>query len=79
VKIGASAVKVTGYRATTVLSNGEHLVEKAGLAEKRAQDIATLLRGSSVTGVSADWRKDPEPGDGKTDPTRRRVVITVIP
>jgi outer membrane protein OmpA-like peptidoglycan-associated protein len=79
VKIGASAVKVTGYRATTLLSNGENLVEKAGLAEKRAQDIATLLRGSSVTGVSADWRKDPEPGDGKTDPTRRRVAITVIP
>jgi hypothetical protein len=79
VKTGASAVKVTGYRATTLLSNGERLVEKPGLAEKRAQDIATLLRGSGVTGVSADWRKDPEPGDGKADPTRRRVAITVIP
>ena len=79
VKIGASAVKVTGYRATTLLSNGERLVEKAGVAENRAQDIATLLRGSGVTGVTADWRKDPEPGDGKADPTRRRVAITVIP
>jgi len=78
-KIGASAVKVMGYRGTTVLSNGERLVEKDGLAEKRAQDIATLLRGSAVTGVTADWKKEPEPGDGKTDPSRRRVTITVIP
>jgi hypothetical protein len=78
-KIGAPAVKVTGYRATTLLSNGQRLVEKPGLAEKRAQEIATLLRGSGVTGVSADWKKDPEPDDGKTDPSRRRVAITVIP
>src|SRR5438477_235575 len=27
-RIGASNVKVSGYRATTVLSNGDHLVEK---------------------------------------------------
>lgn len=78
-KIGASAVEVTGYRATTVLSNGERMVEKAGLAEKRGQDVATLLRGSGVTGVSADWKREPEPGDGKTDPSRRRVTIAVIP
>ena len=79
VKIGASAVKVSGYRATTLLSSGDRLIEKAGLAEKRAQDIATLLRGSGVTGVSADWKKEAEPGDGKTDSSRRRVTITVIP
>jgi outer membrane protein OmpA-like peptidoglycan-associated protein len=78
-RIGASAVKVTGYRATTLLSNGERLVEKDGLAEKRAQEIATLLQGSGLTAVSAEWKKEPEPGDGKTDPSRRRVTITVIP
>jgi outer membrane protein OmpA-like peptidoglycan-associated protein len=79
VKIGASTVKVTGYRATTLLSNGERLVEKVGLAEKRAQDIATLLQGSGVTGVRADWKKEAEPGDGRTDSSRRRVTIAVIP
>jgi hypothetical protein len=78
-KIGASAVKVSGYRATSLLSNGERLVEKPGLAQKRAQDIATLLEGLGVTGVAAEWKEDPEPGDGKTDPSRRRVTITVIP
>jgi outer membrane protein OmpA-like peptidoglycan-associated protein len=78
-KIGASAVKVTGYRATTVLSNGQRLVEKAGLAEKRAQEVGTLLRGSGVAAVSVDWKAEAEPGDGKADPSRRRVTITVIP
>jgi len=78
-KIGASAVNLMGYRATTLLSNGDRLVEKPGLAEKRTQAIATLLRGSGVPGVTADWKKEPEPGDGKTDPSRRRVTITVMP
>jgi hypothetical protein len=78
-KIKASSVNVMGYRATTVLSNGEHLVEKPGLAEKRAQAIATLLRGSDVARVNVDWKKEPEPGDGKADASRRRVTITVIP
>jgi outer membrane protein OmpA-like peptidoglycan-associated protein len=78
-KIGASAVKVMGYRATTVLSNGERLVEKEGLAQKRAHDIATLLQGLGVTAATADWKKDPEPGDGETDASRRRVTIAVIP
>ncbi len=78
-KIGASAVKVSGYRATTLLSNGERLLEKAGLAERRAQAIATLLQGLGVAGVSADWNDGPEPGDGKMDPSRRRVTITVAP
>jgi outer membrane protein OmpA-like peptidoglycan-associated protein len=79
IKIGASAVKVSGYRATTLLSNGERLVEKAGLAENRAQAIAKLLEGLGVARVSADWTTDAEPGDGKTDPSRRRVTVTVIP
>ena len=78
-KIGATAVKVSGYRATTLLSNGQRLVEKPGLAKKRAQEIATLLQGSGVGAVSADWKEEPEAGDGKTDPSRRRVTITVLP
>jgi len=78
-KIGASAVRVSGYCATSLLSNGQRLVEKPGLAEKRAQAVARLLQGLGVTGVSAEWKENPEPGDGKADPSRRRVTITVIP
>ena len=74
-RVGAKAVKVTGYRATTVLSNGEKLVEKPGLAEIRAQNIATVLRGLGVSGVSAEWKSDAEPGDA----SHRRVTIAVAP
>jgi len=76
---GASNVKVTGYRATSLLSNGQRLTEKVGLAEKRAQNVATLLRGFGVASVAVDWKSEAEPGDGHTDPTRRRVSIVVTP
>jgi outer membrane protein OmpA-like peptidoglycan-associated protein len=78
-RIGASSVGVSGYRATSVLSNGNQLVEKAGLAEKRAQNIATLLRGLGVSHVLFKAKVEPEPGDGQTDPSRRRVTIVVTP
>jgi outer membrane protein OmpA-like peptidoglycan-associated protein len=78
-RIGASSVKVSGFRATSVLSNGSRLVEKPGLAEKRAQNVAALLRGSGVSGVTVEWKADAEPGDGQTDAGRRRVVIAVRP
>ncbi len=78
-RIGAKNVKVSGYRATTLLSSGERLVEKPGIAEKRAQSVATLLRGLGVSGVTSDSKTEAEPGDGKADPSRRRVTIVVAP
>lgn len=78
-RIGASNVRVSGHRATSILSNGDHLVEKSGLAEKRAQNIATLLRGLGISRLMVEWSNEPEPGDGQTDPSRRRVTIAVTP
>jgi outer membrane protein OmpA-like peptidoglycan-associated protein len=79
-KAGAAAkVKVTGYRATSVLSNGTRLVEKDGLAEKRAQSVATLLRGLGVSGVEVGSVSEAQAGDGVTDAGRRRVVVVVTP
>jgi outer membrane protein OmpA-like peptidoglycan-associated protein len=76
---GASNVKITGYRATSLLSNGQRLTEKPGLAEKRAHNIATLLGGLGVATLTVDWKSEAEPGDGRTDPSRRRVSIVVTP
>jgi outer membrane protein OmpA-like peptidoglycan-associated protein len=78
-RIGAANVKVAGYRATTLLSNGDRLIEKAGLAEKRAQNVATLLRGLGVSHVAVEWSNEPQPGDGQTGPSRRRVTILITP
>jgi outer membrane protein OmpA-like peptidoglycan-associated protein len=77
--IKASSVTVTGYRAISVLSNGQRLAEKDGLGEKRAQNTAILLRGLGVSNVTIDAKKEPESGNGQTDPSRRRVTILVTP
>jgi outer membrane protein OmpA-like peptidoglycan-associated protein len=78
-RTGSSNVRVSGFRATSVLSNGERLVENAALAENRAQSTATVLRGLGVSHVTAEWKSEAEPGDGKADAARRRVVIVVTP
>lgn len=77
--IHASSAKVMGYRATSLLSNGERMVEKEGIAKERAEKVAALLRGLGVKNVTADWKSEAEPGDGKGDAGRRRVVITITP
>jgi outer membrane protein OmpA-like peptidoglycan-associated protein len=76
---GAKNITVTGYRATSLLSNGQRLTEKEGLAEKRAQNIATLLRGLGVATVTVNSKPDAEPADGRTDPSHRRVSVVVNP
>jgi outer membrane protein OmpA-like peptidoglycan-associated protein len=75
----AKSVTVTGYRATSLLSNGDRLAEKEGLAEKRAQNIATVLRGLGVATVTVNSKPEAEPADGRTDPAHRRVTIVVAP
>jgi outer membrane protein OmpA-like peptidoglycan-associated protein len=78
-RTGASSVKITGYSAASLLSNGQRLTEKPWLAEKRAQNIATLMRGLGVAILSVDWKIEGEPADGLRDPSRRRVSIMVTP
>ena len=75
--LNPEAFPVSRYRATTLLSNGDRLVEKTGLAEKRALNIATLLRGLGVSRLVIDSKNEPEPGDGQTDPARRRVIESI--
>jgi outer membrane protein OmpA-like peptidoglycan-associated protein len=78
-RIGASTVTVSGYRAASLLSNGQRLTEKAAMADHRAQNIARLLRGLGVTSVTVESKNDAEAGDGKADASRRRVNIIVTP
>jgi hypothetical protein len=77
-KIGGK-VKVTGSRATSLLSDGRKLVEHEGLAQKRANSVAEMLRGLGVSSVAVEAPKDAAPADGANDPSHRRVVIQVTP
>lgn len=68
-KRGAGAsIQVTGYRGTTMLSNGRQLTEKPELAQIRAENVASLLRALSAGNVASDW---------KTEPGERQVRIRI--
>ena len=78
-RIKATNVKVSGFRATTLLSNGQRMTENTGLAENRTQPVTTLLQGLGLTNVTSQSKSEAEPADGQTDASHRRVVISVIP
>lgn len=77
----AARIEVKGYRASTLLSDGKPLVEKAGIAQARAEKVATALReiGASPPAVKVGWSADAVPGDGRADYQNRKVEITVTP
>ena len=67
-------VEVTGYRSQTALSNGQRMVENPSIAQKRADAVAVLLRGSGVANVTVKSVDDPG-----SAPADRRVSIIVQP
>ena len=77
----ATRVEVNSYRATTLLSNGQALVEGQTIAEARAKKIGAILTGLGVpaAAVNLNWKSEAEPGDGITDPQKRRVSIKLTP
>ncbi len=77
----AAKIEVRGYRATTWLSNGKKFIEAQTVAEKRAKKVGEILVGLGLPApaVSVDWKDEPEPCDGVTDPDKRRVTIKIVP
>ena len=72
-------IEVRGYRATTLLSNGQKLIEKASIAELRAQKIGEILTGLGLPTADVRVNSEPEPCDGVNDPDKRRVTIKLTP
>jgi outer membrane protein OmpA-like peptidoglycan-associated protein len=79
--IHASRVEVMSYRGSTLLSNGKSFVESPRIAELRAQQLGQTLRtlGIPADTISVQWKSEPEPGDGVSDPAKRRTTILVKP
>jgi outer membrane protein OmpA-like peptidoglycan-associated protein len=77
----AAKIEAQGYRATTWLSNGEKFTEAQTIAEKRAKKVGEILVGLGLpaAAVSVNWKDEPEPCDGVTDPDKRRVTIKIVP
>jgi outer membrane protein OmpA-like peptidoglycan-associated protein len=77
----ATRIEVSGYRGTTLLSNGQKLVESQQIAEVRAKKVGGFFPGLGIPSsiVTVNWKSEAETADGVTDPARRRVVIAVKP
>lgn len=77
----ARSIDIVGYRGAVRLSNGQTMVEAASIAQRRAEQVAMLLRGANLTApeYTVDWRDASSEADGIDDYQLRRVVITVRP
>lgn len=77
----AREIEIVGHRGAVRLSNGQTLVEEPAIGKKRAEQVATLLQGASLTAPSytVRWRDEADAASGVDDHLSRRVVITVRP
>ncbi|MBP6824086.1 MAG: hypothetical protein KA368_21240 [Acidobacteria bacterium] len=75
--VKAVKVEVIGYRATTLLSNGQQLIEKSSIAEMRARKVGEILTGLGLppSSVIVNFKAEPESCDGVTDADKRHVTI----
>ncbi|MFC4313183.1 hypothetical protein ACFPN2_29160 [Steroidobacter flavus] len=76
---GATNVQITGYRAATLLSNGQLMQEDKEIGRRRAEQVADLLRGAGLTDLKYDvkWQDETKRAKGVEDATLRRVQIVV--
>lgn len=80
--VRAREVTITGYRGSTLLSNGRLAEEIPLIAQLRAQELARTLRKLGLPDtatLTVRWNDSLEPADGVTDPERRRAQIAVTP
>jgi hypothetical protein len=75
----AQAIEIVGYRGAVKLSNGQTITEEVGIAKKRAEQVAMLLKGANLTAPSYVVTSQDEPvaATGHDDYLARRVVVTV--
>src|SRR5688500_10362281 len=76
---GATQVAITGYRAASLLSNGQEMTERADGGRQRAEQVADLLKGAGLTDVhyNVTWKDEARRANGKTDAGLRRAQIVV--
>jgi len=78
--IGARRISVHGSRGATLLSNGELLVESEGIAQRRAEQVGTLLQGLGLAArITSGYSTQAVAADGIDDWMSRGVEIRVEP
>jgi hypothetical protein len=81
VQIKAKEVEIIGYRGAALLSNGQTMTEASGIGKRRAEQIATIMKGSDIADAQfkVSWVDEPARVTGEGDNLTRRVVIKVHP
>jgi hypothetical protein len=79
--IKGRSIEIVGYRGAVRLSNGQVMAEESSIARQRAEQVAGLLRGASLTApeYTVRWEMQAAEPTGANDHLNRRVVITVRP
>ena len=77
--VNARAIEIVGYRGSVRLSNGQTMVEAATIGKRRAEQVATLLRGANLKApaYTVRWQEQAARATGIDDYLSRRVVITI--
>ena len=75
----AQNVEVTGYRGSTMLSNGNVVIEKSDVSRLRAERVADVLKGLGTPVSEVRWISEPAAANGATDFENRRVAVRIIP
>ncbi len=75
----AEKIEVTGYRGSTLLSNGSVLIEKADVSRLRAERVAGVLKGLGAPPSAVRWIPEAAGANGTTDYESRRVLVRVVP
>jgi len=75
----AQTIEVTGYRGSTLLSDGQVLIEKSDVSRLRANRVAEVLKGLGTPASDVRWITEPAPASGATDFESRRVAVRIVP
>lgn len=76
----ATELRITGFRAGSRLSNGTVMREREHIAQQRAEQLRTLLRGAGLENLrytlqTKDFSRRP---NGTDDAARRRAEVTIL-
>lgn len=79
-ELPARRVQITGVRGAHRLSDGTLLKESEGVARRRANEVASLLRGAGLAAdAEIDWIDGEAEADGIDDWKSRRVTVVLTP
>jgi len=79
-ELDAKQMRITGVSGAHRLSNGTLLKESASIGQRRAEEVAGLLKGAGLDlAADIDWMDGDSEADGIDDWLSRRVTVELIP